>query len=32
VAYFIVSAQANPAVRAFSIKDGCAGELNIQIE
>lgn len=32
VAYFIVSAQSDPPVRAFSIKDGRVEELNLQVE
>ena len=32
VAYFIISPQVNPAVRAFSIKDGLVEELNLQVE
>ena len=32
VAYFIVSVQADPAVRAFEIKDGRVEELNIEIQ
>jgi len=31
-AYFIVSRQENPAVRAFAIKDGNVQELKIEIE
>ena len=32
VAYFIVSTQTDPPVRVFSIKDGLAEELNLQVE
>ena len=32
VAYFIVSVQADPAVRAFEIRDGRVEELNILVE